>query len=109
MAGQAVKLYHWAPQDRRDSIAREGLKPRMKPTMNTLPCEGICLSADPSTAWTLSAGLKPELEWDCWVVDLPINAEVHVLPYFHPGPIEYRIHTDIPWHAVSLKQEERRR
>lgn len=93
-------LFHWSPEDRRESILREGLKPYSPPPP---PSEHlwpyICLGTTPSNSWSISGGiaLQTEIEeWDLWQVRLAEGDEVHYRADFGPQLVEVRVRGAIP-------------
>jgi hypothetical protein len=89
-------LFHWAPTNRRQAIARRGLRINSSPTINSDRSGYLCFSQSPSQAWILSAALgQCGEEWDCWQVSLD-HDEVHVRPFFGNRIEEIRVHNHIP-------------
>lgn len=96
-------VYHWAPADRYDQIARDGLRLKEQPTTTgdpTTRMSYLCFSPDPATAWSLSAAIDwrySEVEtWDLWLARLGDGDEVHILPEFGPRIKEIRVNGPIP-------------
>lgn len=67
-----IPLYHWSPVARRKQIIRYGLRPGMRPCIQTPGWKApyICFADTPSWAWALSGDLRwaPSGEWDLWMV-----------------------------------------
>lgn len=91
-------LFHWAPVTRRSSIASEGLRIKQEPTCDSIPWDRVCASLSPSHAWAHSAGMvgRVRSRWDLWQIQLAVEDQVQVQPFYGNVIGEIRIHNDIP-------------
>lgn len=92
-------LYHWSPAKRFDAIYREGLRPHSPSTVASSSLAYVCLSPDPSTAWTLSGGMDwvSEIdEWDLWMVHLADGDQVCIRSEFGPSIEEVKVYGPLP-------------
>lgn len=103
-------LYHWSPTERRDAIAREGLRPYSPPTVQDgdLHFPYISLSPTPSAAWGLSGDMEwvSDVErWDLWQVRLGAGDEVRFRPTFGNVLEEVKVSSAIPadrvWYVAT--------
>lgn len=96
---QLGSLYHWSPAQRFDEIYQAGLRPHAEPTVASGSLAYICLSPDPSTAWSLSGAMEwvSEVdEWDLWLVRLAKGDHVCVRPEFGPAIEEIKVYGSLP-------------
>ncbi|WP_293003357.1 hypothetical protein [Mycobacterium sp.] len=100
--------YHWAPANRRASIADEGLRIGCRPAVNGIEDDHrnpwISLSPTPAQAWMLSAGAlaiggfrSEATEWDLWQTDVT-GIDVHRCAGDYP---EIRVLQPIPKNRVA--------
>jgi hypothetical protein len=61
-------LYHRSPSDRREKIARRGLRLACSPVTHSQKFQYLCWSDSPSLAWALSAThSEVEGDWDLYM------------------------------------------
>lgn len=92
-------LYHWSPADRFDEIYQSGLRPHSTPTVASGSLPYICLSPDPSTAWSLSGAMDwvSEVdEWDLWLVRIAEGDQVCIRGEFGPKIEEVKVYGPLP-------------
>lgn len=92
-------LYHWSPADRFEEIWRSGLRPHAGPTVASGSLCYVCLSPDPSTAWSLSGAMdwvSDVDEWDLWLVRLGEGDHVCVRGEFGPRIEEVKVYGHLP-------------
>lgn len=92
-------LYHWSPAERFDEIYQVGLRPHKPPTVASTPLPYVCLSPDPSIAWTLSGGMdwvSEIAEWDLWAVRVAEGDHVCVRAEFGPEIKEIKLYGPLP-------------
>lgn len=96
---QLGALYHWSPADRFDEIYRTGLRPHCAPTVASGTLAYICLSPDPSTAWSLSGAMDwvSEVdEWDLWLARIAPGDHVCIRGEFGPLIEEVKVYGALP-------------
>lgn len=116
-------LYHWSPLDRREKIARRGLRAstptltevfaaqatgnrNLRKSEGTETVKAVCLGTSPSHAWALSGGIwgKKGSVWDLWQVNLDTSDCVRFMPNDEGSRLgEVRVCGNIPkgrvWHV----------
>lgn len=100
--------YHWAPQERRKAIVRQGLVPGRLSRDRLWRPPYICLTHRPSWAWGLSGWMDKEKqikEWDLWEVWLPDSQPYEVLRSLDGSIDEIRVYERIykrhVWYVAS--------
>ena len=124
MALQIPSLYHWSPADRRERIAKRGLRPStptlierfaeegdgpwmLRPSRGVDTVKAVCLGTTPSHAWSLCGAIWGEQgeTWDLWQVELDSSDLVKPMDGHGNTFEELRVLNAIPksrvWHVGS--------
>lgn len=101
-------LYHWAPQERRQSILQHGLQIGSENTVNTSgPVNHVCFGTSPRRAWALSGEtLEKSLSWDLYEIQVGRTDRLEVLTEWGNSVSEVRIRNNIPPDRIWLVSDK---
>ncbi len=103
-----LRLYHWSPRERQESIFNSGLLPYQEDIDGSeyrQPC--VCLSPTPAQAWRYSYGTwGTKGTFDLWEVFVSPEDKVEVITVKSGEVVEVRIHNQIDLARLILVAEK---